>query len=374
MSVDIDIEEIFSCPICNSPEVKQISEVSVLQGKTYLAKSFCKTCGSIFANKRPSISWSQNNLYNHDSNIHGDTVKVDISSTIEKRRIQRYENIANFISSFTNKKEILDIGSGTGIGLIGFSNVGFKISGIEPDSRSELLSNYSNIKIIRKDFDEFYKDARSKIPIATIIHVLEHIHKPSDTLRKLGSIIERDGLLYIEVPDVKNFSFSDHAHLAHCNYFNINSLIHLCSRFGFSPVARLFPKTQHFGDVHLGVLFKNKVDKSNKERQLESSSEQVDWYRLSPAFNIRGKQIKIITDSVKLSINDYENYEVFDEIEDKKLIFSKNPRSKMLILFSKFLNDPLEFFSKTKNKFFKLFISDPGFKSFTFSKLNDNPN
>ncbi len=41
MSVDIDIEEIFSCPICNSPEVKQISEVSVLQGKTYLAKSFC---------------------------------------------------------------------------------------------------------------------------------------------------------------------------------------------------------------------------------------------------------------------------------------------------------------------------------------------
>ncbi len=124
----------------------------------------------------------------------------------------------------------------------------------------------------------------------------------------------------------------------------------------------------------MGVLFKNKVDKSNKERQLESSSEKVDWYRLSPAFNIRGKQIKIITDSVKLSINDYENYEVFDEIEDKKLIFSKNPRSKMLVLFSKFLNDPLEFFSKTKNKLFKLFISDPGFKSFTFSKLNDNPN
>ncbi len=91
----------------------------------------------------------------------------------------------------------------------------------------------------------------------------------------------------------------------------------------------------------MGVLFNNKVDKSNKERQLESSSEKVDWYRLSPAFNIRGKRIKIITDTVKLSINDYENYKVFDEIEDKKLIFSKNPRSKTLVLFSKFLNDRL---------------------------------
>jgi len=82
-----------------------------------------------------------------------------------------------------------------------------------------------------------------------LTHVLEHIAELTSFLSRLKTLMNENGLLYVEVPDANNFFYSDSPdHLAehkepfqqfsveHINYFGAVSLVNLMEAHGFEKV------------------------------------------------------------------------------------------------------------------------------------------
>jgi len=121
------------------------------------------------------------------------------SSELEKKRVDRYRNIGAFISLFSRSREVLDIGSGTGIGLIGFKDIGFKVTGLEPDGRSKSLKHHPDIDIISENIEDFLRGSGYEtFNVVTMIHVLEHIYQPRKVIDGLSKLIKDEGFFMLK--------------------------------------------------------------------------------------------------------------------------------------------------------------------------------
>lgn len=166
-----------------------------------------------------------------------------------------------------------------------------------------------------------------------------------------------------------NFRFADHAHLAHVNYFTQQSLIRLLAEFGFEPIARLYSKTAHYGDVHLGILFRKTSRNFDLPPVDESQKPDAAMLnRRSPVYGLRKQSVLIVTDSVRRSITDFENYTV-DEFSSEKCSFRLVPgaRSRISVLVAKALADPVGVWAGLKRKFLWRVCPDRRFSDFKYT-------
>lgn len=116
------------------------------------------------------------------------------------------------IEPFIQKdKSILDIGCGTGDFLVACRNNGWVVQGIEPNEKAWQigsdklsLSTPSNERIIFRDIQELI-DMNKKYDVISLWHVLEHISNLSEYIEHLKSLLNKDGVLIIAVPNFKSF-------------------------------------------------------------------------------------------------------------------------------------------------------------------------
>ena len=103
------------------------------------------------------------------------------------------------------KIKLLDVGSGTGIFPIKMISKKFDISAIEP---SKICADFikkkskSTIKIINSDFLKINNSKLKKYNLITFNKVLEHVEHPFIFLNKAMKHLEKENLIYVEVPDV----------------------------------------------------------------------------------------------------------------------------------------------------------------------------
>jgi len=114
----------------------------------------------------------------------------------------------NLINKVTSKKslpiKVLDIGCGTGDFLYACSRKGFKVSGIEPNKNAKKLANDKLPNLIFKN-SVFDLDADLKYDVITMWHVLEHVPNLNQYILKLKSLLKKDGVLIIAVPNFKSY-------------------------------------------------------------------------------------------------------------------------------------------------------------------------
>jgi len=116
------------------------------------------------------------------------------------------------IEPFIQKdKSILDIGCGTSDFLVACRNNGWVVQGIEPNEKAWQigsdklsLSTPSNERIIFRDIQELI-DMNKKYDVISLWHVLEHISNLSEYIEHLKSLLNKDGVLIIAVPNFKSF-------------------------------------------------------------------------------------------------------------------------------------------------------------------------
>jgi len=132
---------------------------------------------------------------------------TDIDSQGKKRQwASQYKYCKTYIQ---NKKNFLDIGAGSGQTLFWFEELGFDVTGIEPDTRNVELINK---KLKRgKCFSGFIEnfDHDKKYDIIWISHVFEHIINPRDFLNRIKNNLNEDGIVFIEVPNCSNEKILD---------------------------------------------------------------------------------------------------------------------------------------------------------------------
>ena len=134
-------------------------------------------------------------------------------------------------------------------------------------------------------------DSGEKFDIATILHVVEHFHKPKDFLKHVMNQVKDDGYIYIEVPHLHYFcNWTDSLMTEHMNNFTEKTLAMLGESVGLKVVDTFVTRTREDGYNHQSILFtknpnytkpivpkpKNEVTNFYIKRN-EKSFEESDW-------------------------------------------------------------------------------------------------
>lgn len=101
-------------------------------------------------------------------------------------------------------KKFLDIGCAKGDFMMFFSKKGFEVRGIEPDKNNAKIVN----KLFKKEvcingLVEKVK-IRERFDIIYLCHVFEHLIRPDLFLKKIKNNLNKDSIIFLEVPNCEN--------------------------------------------------------------------------------------------------------------------------------------------------------------------------
>jgi len=227
------------CAVCGGHRHKLLAEKD--RYGLYMSVVICEDCGLIQTNPRMT-QCAYNEFYNSEYRklyvgIEEPDNRFFQAQYKKGRRISEWIRKNNFKKNF-EQMFVLEIGCGAGGLLKYFKDMGCRVKGIDlGSSYIEYGQKHYNLDISVGTIDTLYLHEEPDLIIYS--HVLEHILSPNEELKKIYNILSDRGLLYIEVPGVKNLMNSyemDFLRLlqnAHTFHFTLKTLINLLKKNDF---------------------------------------------------------------------------------------------------------------------------------------------
>lgn len=193
-------------------------------------------------------------------------------------------------------KTLLDVGAGYGT----FVEIGLKhrlkALGIEP---ARNLYRQAKVrlgnKIIHTDLNGFVKRKGKMFDFISMIHVIEHVENPANTLITLYQLLKPNGVLYIETPNIDSFlayaEKSNYTFLTppdHLNLFSPASLKMLLTSLDHTIELRY--STYSYPEHFVGILreLKSQVLRehvSSRWSTKKTNTKDVDMVSALPFFD-----------------------------------------------------------------------------------------
>ncbi|TAK16884.1 MAG: class I SAM-dependent methyltransferase [Nitrosarchaeum sp.] len=228
-----------NCIACENTLV-QFSENSYMELPVYV----CKECKLFVTGTSESEVREKANLLYKKEYWNG--LKSEESLTSDFTNIDSQGKRRLWISQYAyskeymgERKDMLEIGSGAGQTIFYFDQIGFNVTGIEPDERNVKLIN-QKLKI-SKCLVGFAEELNmeDQFDIIWISHVFEHLVRPDLLLKKLYKILRPNGIIFIEVPNCENeiirdSSINDNPSTFH---FSKKSLLHISQNAGYNVMC-----------------------------------------------------------------------------------------------------------------------------------------
>lgn len=223
------------CILCSGEEFDTVTKTSYFDLPIYK----CVNCKLLFTGNSKSIEEKITQYYKTEFwNIVGsekslDSDFTDIDSQGKKRQwTSQYKYCKSHIK---DKRKFLDVGAGSGQTLFWFEEMGFDVTGIEPDARNvELINKKLKSGRCHPGFIENFEHDK-KYDIIWISHVFEHIINPSEFLKKIRNNLNENGIVFIEVPNCSNEAILDLSIYKNPSTFHFtkNTLSKLADRTGY---------------------------------------------------------------------------------------------------------------------------------------------
>ena len=217
-----------SCALCRGNDFKRISEKDS-KNKGELIVCFCNSCSMVSQNPIPTEH--QVEQY-YATEYRQDYKQVFVPKL---KHIYRAGSLVLNRLGFLTKNNVasgklLDVGAGGGEFTYVSSQLGFDSNGIEPNIG---YSNYAKDQYQANVKTGQLADVDGKFDVITMFHVMEHIPDPIKTFKKLYDLLNEDGFLFIEVPNIESFSQSpgNTFFKAHIHYFSAATLIACASQY-----------------------------------------------------------------------------------------------------------------------------------------------
>jgi SAM-dependent methyltransferase len=133
---------------------------------------------------------------------------------------------------------VFEIGPAEGTLLASFRERGFSVSGIEPLAKyASFARDHYGLDVATGYFDSRFLPQRPPA-LVVIDNVLEHLPEPSQILATVRSVLMRDGLLLVLVPNAETPAIGN-ANIAHFSLWSRRSLEVALNRAGFELIGTL---------------------------------------------------------------------------------------------------------------------------------------
>jgi 2-polyprenyl-3-methyl-5-hydroxy-6-metoxy-1,4-benzoquinol methylase len=236
-----------SCILCEQKNLKIISRTDS-KNNSSLNIFLCNVCGMVQQNPIPS----EDEVNEYYSSVYRQDYKKTYVPKI--KHVFRAGNLGLDRISFLKNRGIdngslLDVGAGGGEFTYLSSKLGFMSQGIEPNIG---YSSYAREEYGIKIETGQLSDVHGKFKVITMFHALEHIPDVVKAFELLFNLLEKNGHLLIEVPNIETNDASPHNiyFKAHIHYFSSSTLV--------SAASKYFDKIDMVSDSNLRVLFKRK--------------------------------------------------------------------------------------------------------------------
>jgi 2-polyprenyl-3-methyl-5-hydroxy-6-metoxy-1,4-benzoquinol methylase len=186
-----------SCRLCGNDNFNQYLKVSVNKKLVYIVR--CVNCGLIFQN--PMLSDKERlELYAKDYFEHGYLDK--------ENQIGLYEKAAFFLERllrYRDKGKLLDIGAASGAYVRAAIDKGWEAYGVELSPLAvKFAKNYWKVDLIQGTLEEAHFQ-NNFFDTVILIHTLEHLPHPLETLEEINRIMKRTGVLYVSLPNIASY-------------------------------------------------------------------------------------------------------------------------------------------------------------------------
>ena len=162
---------------------------------------------------------------------------------------------------------MLDIGCGSGRLLARHRDLGWRVSGIEPNARAARACREQGIDVQEADLFEVGLPA-AHFDVILLHHVIEHVASPVRALRRVRSALAPGGFVVVVTPNLRSLGFRSYASCwyaidapRHLRLFDARTLKALARRAGLTtleirsePSSRVLTRSRHYHRTQGPVL------------------------------------------------------------------------------------------------------------------------
>jgi SAM-dependent methyltransferase len=232
------------CPVCSS---QNLDPLVVADRPPMLV---CGRCRVVFRHPRPSTAELRAH-YEQANRTPGAQLSPDEVALYKKHRDSCYNSIGLVPreQAIGRPRRALDVGCGNGLNMQVLAGRGWEVEGVDPNAAqvASLVSAGSTALIadLAQACEEPWRDARYQL--VSMLHVLEHLSDPLESISSLAPLLTPMGLLVLETPLCCDLTNRDHLF-----FFTGTSLYLLLEKAGFAWQSHLV-YTAH-GYAHDNIL------------------------------------------------------------------------------------------------------------------------
>jgi 2-polyprenyl-3-methyl-5-hydroxy-6-metoxy-1,4-benzoquinol methylase len=161
---------------------------------------------------------------------------------VAAERRHRWDKLVCYLKFPGPGARLLDIGCGNGRLLMQMRSAGWQVYGVEPDPVSSAQAVSAGLDVRNCSVETLDAVEESFFDAIVLHHVIEHLHRPLETLRRCWAVLKPGGTIAIATPNFNSFGHqlygSDWFALqppTHMAMFSTDSLRHALKSTGFHP-------------------------------------------------------------------------------------------------------------------------------------------
>lgn len=258
------------CNLCGYNEVTVLS--LRCRNANPLQTVICKHCGLVWSDPFPH---DPRKFYESDYRLeykHAYSPKTKHILRAGRVALERYAKIKHLLSE---RKTVLDVGTGGGEFGYLIKSLGHDLHGIEPNKGYAEYSVAEYALNLQIGFIQDNTFSPESFDVITIWHVLEHTEDPYSVLQTLQKLLKSDGVLIVEVPNIEANCQSPKStfHPAHLYNFNLATLGKLGEKAGLKIETHLF--SDDAGNLTLFFHKLTAVNEQTENWQIPDNAEQI---------------------------------------------------------------------------------------------------
>jgi 2-polyprenyl-3-methyl-5-hydroxy-6-metoxy-1,4-benzoquinol methylase len=231
------------CCVCDSRDAVpwRIAGDNLLGGSQTWHAVRCRRCGTRRLDPRPPAD-TMSRYYAPETYARAEAADSEIGRRLDTLAAHLADRAARLA---TAPGEVLDVGCGDGRFLLAMRERGWRITGTETDPvAAGLARSRTGATVLEKPLEEMPL-SNASFDLVTLLHVLEHVPDPRETLNACRALLRPGGALFVALPNAG----SPEACLFGSAWYHLDLPRHL---WGFTP-SSLTRLAQEAGFTQLSV-------------------------------------------------------------------------------------------------------------------------